>query len=188
MDFLDHDQLLASKVREGDTVAFETIFRRYYAMLCDVAAVVVGDYESAEEVTADVFARIWEHRTDWHPVGGIRPYLIRAVRNRAFNSVRDASLRRRKGESRAVEGDIPGMGDAPPLPDELVESEDVAVLLWNAIGTLPPTTQMMLTLRWKHGLSWDEVATSLGSTPIAVQMQYMRVRKVLKKKLARFFD
>ncbi len=182
------DQLLVKKIREGDSGAFETVFRRYYSMLCDISAVVVGSYDAAEEITSDVFARIWERREDWEPVSGIRPYLIRAVKNRAFNFVRDTSLRKIRGEIKSHEGDIPGMGDAPMLPDASVEAADNAEILWEAIGTLSAHTQMMLTLRWKHGLSWEEVAEATGSTSLAVQMQYMRARKILKEKLSVYFD
>lgn len=185
VDFEEENEHLVTKVREGDAVAFETIFRRYYPMLCDVAAVIVGSYESAEEITADVFARIWENRGAWNPPAvGVRPYLIRAVRNRSFNYVRDSSLRRLKGANKATESDIPGMGDAPLSPDAQVESESVVKLVWDAVASLPPTTQLMLTLRWKHGLSWDEVAASIGSNTIAVQMQYLRARKVLRARLS----
>lgn len=178
----DEQDLLAA-IRLGDPSAFETVFKRYYALCCDVSASVVDCYDTAEELSSTLFGKIWERREGWDPVEGIAPYLIRGIRNLSLNYIRDTGLRARKHQEYSGITDIPWMGDSPNAPDKASEDQDVRTRIWSTVATLPKATQVVLAMRWRHGLTWDEVAAATGSSPAAVQMQFHRARLVLQKKL-----
>src|SRR5689334_19577783 len=75
---------LSARIQAGDARAFEALFREYHPRLLSFAASYAGSVEAGEEVVADVFAWIWEHRATWAPTNGESAYLYGAVRNRAL--------------------------------------------------------------------------------------------------------
>src|SRR2546425_6849159 len=71
----------ADRIRAGDMDAFEALYRAYWQRLYAFAFRYVHSKEDAEEVTQDVFFRIWRGRAAWIPAGAVRNYLYLSVRN-----------------------------------------------------------------------------------------------------------
>jgi len=177
------DAELAGRIRAGDAAAFETVFRAYHARLVPFAACYVGSVAVADEVVADVFAWLWERRADWHPGVSIASYLYGAVRNRALNEAKRAAGDRRRVAGVAADGEIPGAGESPLDAAQRVERDDDVAAAWRAIMALPERRRLILTLRWRHELSWDEIAAMLGTTSAAVQMDHSRALRRLRETL-----
>src|SRR5213596_3595775 len=85
----------ADRIRAGDMDAFEALYRAYWQRLYAFAFRYLHSKEDAEEVTQDVFFRIWRGRADWVPAGAVRNYLYLAVRNAARDRLERAAVARR---------------------------------------------------------------------------------------------
>lgn len=180
------DAALAGQVQAGDAAAFEALFRRYYHPLFAFAERYVRSPEVAEDITVDVFVRIWERRAEWKLRGSPRSYLYAAVRNEALVHLR----RRRMVESAhadAVRDERhPGMG-APAAPaDAQLQAEELAAAADRAILQLPDRTQEAFVLHRKHGLSYAEVAAAMGISARTVEVHISRAFKALRTHLAPF--
>lgn len=177
------ERSVVAQVRAGNEKALEQLFETYYGELRTIAIAMAGTALFADEVVDDVFEALWRVRAEWTPAFGIRAYLVRAVRNRTRNFLRAESSRARV-VSEAGEADIfPGMGNSELRADERLDAEEVARIVWASIGRLSETTQLILSLRWRHGLSWDAIAHATGLSAGAVQMQHHRACKVLRDRL-----
>jgi RNA polymerase sigma factor (sigma-70 family) len=147
---------------DGDVAAFERVFRRYHASLCDVVAGYVGSQDVAEEIVQELFLAIWTEPGRYAVRGGLRAYLFAAARNRARQHLRHEAVGRRWLEISRHEASPPGM--AAPAPDahvQIVDAESVDALR-HAIADLPDRTRTALILRWEHSMSFAAVAECMG--------------------------
>jgi len=181
------DAEIIAGIRAGESAVFDTLFRAEFFPLVKFTTVLLGSQTLAEEVTAEVFLRIWRSRDTWNPQGALRAYLFRAVKNEAANV--------RRGERRSTAfwtrlfgaapnpsstDGIPGMAQSPPNADAQLEHDEVLKALWRAIDTLPPQRRAVAYLRWREGMSYEEIAAITGQSAVAAKKQVNRVVDALR--------
>jgi RNA polymerase sigma-70 factor (ECF subfamily) len=133
---------------------------------------------------SDVFARLWDARLSWAPRESINGYLYGAVRYAALNMLRSTAAEHRRYDQLMHDGTL-----AEGVSSEIESTEDaehVRVLVWKAVDSLPEPQRLVVTLRWRRGLSWPEVAEALGTAVGAAQMQQTRALKTLRARLPRY--
>jgi RNA polymerase sigma-70 factor (sigma-E family) len=149
------------------------VFQEHQAELVRLAAFILGDRGTGEDVVQDVFVRMHQRG---HPMDGdLLPYLRAAV----VNSCRSA-LRRRLLIRRHAEKNSP----CPPLTAEeaAMLSEDRRQVL-AALATLPPRRREVLVLRFYLELSEAEIAAMLGISPGTVKSTTARGLAALARAL-----
>jgi RNA polymerase sigma-19 factor, ECF subfamily len=175
------DQLLVERVRAGDPLVFEAIFRRYHRELCAVAQSIVGSRVAADDVVQDVFLAVWKLRHSWSP-NSVRMYLRRATRNVAL---RDAS---RPGVAR-VEG-LSETGaelvDSAPTPQQHAEAAELAQEEARAADKFPPRVREVYRLSRESGLSTRQIAEQLHLSPKTVEAHLTRALALLRSALAKW--
>jgi RNA polymerase sigma-70 factor (ECF subfamily) len=171
------EQRWVERIREGDEEAFEEMFYAYYPRLCGFAERYVDSTDIARGVVQDVFLKIWERRTEWILLGGLKPYLYQAVRNQALNYIerRDRIVEMHDQQSREVR--------ATDSQEELYGKE-LAGAIWDAIDELPRRRRMAFVLHRQHGLSYEQVGQVMGITAKTVENQIGRALKYLRKAVA----
>jgi RNA polymerase sigma-70 factor (ECF subfamily) len=170
---------LAERVRAGDAAAFEALFQRFFRRLHAFAESYVGDSETAEDLVADVFVRVWERRAEWQLRGGPRAYLYGAVRNEALAHVRRRRMLQRAHASAAADERRPGMG-ADLQARELAEAIELA------IERLPERSREAFVLHRRHGLSYAQVAEAMEISPRTVEVHIRRAFQALRADLGGF--
>lgn len=86
------DKQLYISMQQGNKKAFDTLFIKYYAMLCAFARSFVS-LEDAEEVVQDTMLQIWENRKTNHIDSSVHHYLFKAVKNKCYTLMTKNSLR-----------------------------------------------------------------------------------------------
>jgi RNA polymerase sigma-70 factor (ECF subfamily) len=149
----------------------------------EFAASYVGSIDDGEEVVAEVFVRLWEHRATWTVTSSISAYVFGAVRNGALDVVRRRARDRRRETMFRDGGETPGVAVPPRDLAERVERDDYATLAGRLIAKLPERRRLILSLRWNYDLTWDEIAAVLGVTRAAVQREHSRILASLRAEL-----
>ncbi|MEZ5492564.1 MAG: sigma-70 family RNA polymerase sigma factor [Gammaproteobacteria bacterium] len=129
--------------------------------------------EDAEDITQDVFIRLWQH---WRKIDHDRmgAWLMRV----AHNSVID-HLRRHKNDQQRV--DMPEtLEDAVAVQDPGLESEQFREHLETAISTLPDPHRSIVIMRDIQGLSYLEIEQSLNLSQSQVKVYLHRARRQLR--------
>jgi RNA polymerase sigma factor (sigma-70 family) len=180
--YLREDAALVARLREGDDAALEHLYRTHHAAMWDVAYRYLRDTDSAEDAVHDVFRMLWERRGMLAPTGTITTYLFGAVRHRALNVLRHHGVARRAVET--FDEAPPGLGVVPPSPDSLALASDREARVRRYIEALPDRTQTLVMLRWRHGLSYPDVAAALGMSTEAAKKLGQRVQAVLRPLLS----
>jgi RNA polymerase sigma-70 factor (ECF subfamily) len=176
---VDDDDALVTSIRAGDVVAFERLFFMHIDGLVTFAAGFVGSRGAAEDIVADVFAILWERRAVWNPRHGVRAYLYAAARNRALNTTRDTESHERLDALVAVTSDV-----SPTIDETLVLEEQIAAVR-RVLEELPEPRRRIMELRWRDGLSAEEIAVVLNVTRNAVDIQLSRALQMLRAVLPR---
>ncbi len=154
------------------------LFRERHAELVRLAALVVGDRPTAEDVVQDVFARLCAK--DLLPDrDGSLAYVRAAVLNGCRSVLRRRALARRFGSARDALG-------ADTLQDsaesEVILAEDRRQVLV-ALTALPVRRREVLVLRYWLGLSEAEIASVLGISPGTVKSNAARGLAALARKI-----
>ena len=176
------EQFFAGRVRLGDAVVFEAVFRQYHRELRARAERVLGSRAMAEDVVQDVFLALWTARGRLRITASLGAYLHRSVRN--------AALRRSTRRSeRAVSLDEMHEADrtfcqplvAPgPSPLDHAEHSLLAGDLARAAAALPPRAREVFTLSRRDQLTNREIAERLTLSPKTVEMHLTRALAVLR--------
>jgi RNA polymerase sigma-70 factor (ECF subfamily) len=161
-------------IRDGDERALERMVRACYAPVASFALRYAGTRELAEEVTQDVFVRIWERREEIDIANSWMSYLFSAARHRALNAV--APLRERASHVAADEALVTQSGSA--APDLLYDAAELSQALRVAVDRLAPRGREVFLLSRRDGLTPAQIASALG---IGVQTVYTLLARALQE-------
>jgi len=174
------DEALVQASYAGDEQAFEQLFLRYYPKVYRVAVRIVGNREDAEEVALDAMSQL--HRRKFDPARGdnVAGWLYRTATNMAFNRVR-ARNRRRGWWQRLVRREgRPGLADDP---QDSVLRDETAEEVRRALSGVPERQRDAIILR-ASGLSYAEIAESIGVQPSSVGTLIARGERKLREMMA----
>lgn len=175
------DEDLLRLILHRQEAALSELYDRYGRLAYSLALNVLGDPASAEEVTQDVFLRIWERAETFQAgQGKLVTWLARIARNRAIDQLRRRKVRP-EGNSLGwdeLTGAEPTDGQSV---EQVVELNQQSLRLRRAIAQLPDEQKEVLTLAYFQGLSHQEMADALGQplgtvkTRVRLAMQKLKI-------------
>lgn len=193
----DPDVRLMLRVRDDDAGAFEELVRRYQGRLVRLFHHIGPSPELAEDLTQEVFLRIYRARARYEPGAKFSTWLFTIAGNVARNAARSYSRRREINEvdtRRAAEDSQPNLVSSMALdasslmPARLVEGEERARMVRQAVESLGERQRMALMLSRFENMSYIEIAETMGLTSKAVKSLLSRARVNLKEALAAYID
>ena len=170
------------RIRAGDSAAFEQVFRALHQPLVRFASRYSGDDARAEELVQDVFFAIWQGRAEWDPRGSVRAYFFGAVRNRALN------LRRRDAleddwAAEEIRNEEASTGGMPASADADADQAELLARANTVLDSLPERCRLAMHLRWREGLSYAEIAETLGIGVKGVENQLARGLRAVRTRM-----
>lgn len=181
MDYstFDDDALIRLIVR-ANADALSALYARYSRLVFSVALNAVGDHAAAEEITLDVFTRVWE-KADTYRAGRARvsTWLASIARHRAIDVLRRQQARPEQHSVGWAEASPADVTDADGL-EETVELALEQRRVRAAIAQLPDEQKRALALAYFQGLTHQQIAARLGEplgtvkTRIRLAMQKLR--------------
>ncbi|MUH36123.1 sigma-70 family RNA polymerase sigma factor [Zobellia amurskyensis] len=93
---MDLDTLVV-RFQKKDILAFEKLYDMYWENICGVIHTIVKDKGLAEEISQDVFAKIWNNSDSYNPSKGrFFTWILNIARNAAIDKVRSKSFKDQK--------------------------------------------------------------------------------------------
>ncbi|HEX6053703.1 MAG TPA: RNA polymerase sigma-70 factor [Gemmatimonadaceae bacterium] len=166
------------RLRQGDTQAFDAIFRTWYGPLVGTAERMLRDRAVAEELVQDVMLELWRRRETLAPGSSPQAYLFQATRNRVLNHLRHLKIAQRS------EPEIQSESAPASSADEAVVAQEVGVAVQHAIQSLPDRCREVFELSRVHGLKYSEIASQLGISVKTVEAQMGKALRTLRERLA----
>ncbi len=174
---------LLVRVSERDESAFRIIFDAYHAQILTFANKYLKSRQLAEEVTQEVFLKIWNLGDKLNSVNDLENYLLTITRNRTFDI-----LRQLKREVRYVQpiGEVDDVREN--ITEESILLSDTRQLLERGIALLPPQQKQVYKLCHQQGLKYEEAAKELGISPQTVHRHMKLALKSLRSFMAKHTD
>ena len=167
------------KAQRGDERAFSLILRAYETPVFNyVLRLVGGDRALAEDLTQEVFLRVFQGLPKFSLRSKFTTWLFQVTKNRVLDELR-ASERRPRA--------LVALDDIAPLEvlDQPVERLEEIDALWRAVEDLSTDLKMALLLRDVVGLSYTEIADSLEVTLATVKWRIYKAREEVQIALVR---
>lgn len=172
------DETLLLLIARNQTEALSELYRRYHRLVYSLAIAIVGDPHAAEEVTLDVFTRVWQKADTYQPdMAGVRTWLSRIARNLALNVVRRRNTRLDSQSLRWADVSPPPIS-SDHQPEAQAELAQAQARVRAAIQELPPEQQEALALAYFGGYSHQQIAEKLDYPLGTVKT---RIRSAMKK-------
>jgi RNA polymerase sigma-70 factor (ECF subfamily) len=175
---------LIERCLHGDQAAWESIVRLYRRKVFNVAYKFVGRHDQAEDLTQDVFLKLYKSLDSFDRRANFQTWLISVSRNLCIDHYR--SVRR---EREMVNRDLDPADFAPTAPctraDILLEQRDRVELLRRALDTLAPTLRTAVVLRDIQELTYQEIADRLHLPEGTVKSRINRGRTELARRIER---
>ena len=168
----DNDFLL-SAVQRGDQKAFDTLFRRYYPMLCAYGHRFV-ELEDAEEIVEDSLLWIWENRENLFIETSLSSYLFKMIYRKALNKLAHIDATQR-ADTRFYEEMQEMLQDT-----DLYQVEELTQRIKDAIATLPESYREAFVMHRFRDMSYKEIAEILGVSPKTVDYRIQQALKQLR--------
>ncbi len=147
---------ILAQIAEGNEKAFEQLFEKYSDNIYGVAFNYTKSAEVAEEVTQDVFVKLWFKRKSLATLQSLENYLFIIARNHIINI-----FNRNKKDKNFIEHILHHFEENNATPEDILLFKESQELIAQAIATLPHQQQMVYELRRIQGLSLEEVAVKM---------------------------
>lgn len=157
-----------------DRKHIERLFRANYAAMYRLAAILLKDDTSARDVVHDVFAALLRSETEVVVGAG---YLMRSVRNRCLNLLRNMPLT--TGVERLINADIIAADE-----DDVLNREESLTKLSKIIREeLPPQCSRVMMMRYEEEMQYQEIAEQLSISKVAVYKHLKNGLDIIRRKL-----
>ena len=174
---------LVQRCASGDESACADLVAEHQRMVVQLAINLLGDRDEALDLSQEVFLRVFRtiHRFRGH--SSLRTWIYRIAVNQARNKHRFWRRRHRADqvsldEHVATHGEFLSGGES--TPDRVLAQKELAEQLQAALDRLPFDQRTAIVLREVDGLSYEEIAYSLGVAIGTVKSRLTRARQALR--------
>ncbi|MFA6277268.1 MAG: RNA polymerase sigma-70 factor [Pedobacter sp.] len=164
----DHLIVLFKEIQFGNTHAFDELFLRYHDKLLAFALHYVKQLESAEEITSELFVKIWVKRALLSNIINPEVYLFISIKNASLNWLRSNY---RKSQLVTVSSDEQPVDIVSVYQTNLAEEKELSRILDLIVAKLPDQRRMIFKLIKEQGMKRHEVAEVLGISIRTVENQ-----------------
>ena len=169
-----------SQLRQGSPEGLTMLVEAHQVRALRLAYMILGNRADADDVVADAFILAYDRIDQLRDSSQFEAWFMRIVTNQSLGCLRRSYRTRR---TTALLGGRLALH--PQLdPQAIAEDRQENRVLWDAIGSLPPSERVVIVLR--YGLDLDEktIARRMGGPVGTVKTRLRRARQRLQRKLA----
>jgi RNA polymerase sigma-70 factor (ECF subfamily) len=186
-DLAGTEAALIQRCVAGEEVACAELVAGHERMVYTLALHLLGDRDEALDLSQEVFLRVFRTINGFRGQSALKTWIYRIVINQARNRQRFWRRRRRSDQVSldqhvAEHGDLTQPGDGTS-PHRALARKELASRLWSALNDLPFDQRTVIVLREIDGLSYEDIAFSLGVAVGTVKSRLTRARQALRVQL-----
>jgi RNA polymerase sigma-70 factor (ECF subfamily) len=194
---INEDKELVERARERDVAAFEALVTRYRSKVYGLALRMMQDPSDAEEVLQESFLSAWQNLPNFRGESAFGSWLYRICANFCLMRLRRKKVETTEAEAQAQlpgpQFDSEGSLLSSPSYDwtrgteEKVLDNELRGAIERATDSLPDDHRTVFLLKDIEGLSYEEIAETLGTTVPAVKSRLHRARLALREAIDAFY-
>jgi RNA polymerase sigma-70 factor, ECF subfamily len=187
----DEDTSLVQACKNGDAAAFEKLVKRYDIRLLRIAQHITHNREDAQDAVQDAFLKAFRNLDQFRGNLRFSTWLTRIAVNESLMKLR----KQRSNKEVSLDEDLRSEGHAGAFqvvdwalnPEELYTGTELRNILRSELQQLPSSLRVEFVLRDIEGLSCEQTAEVLDSTPVAIKARLWRARIRLRERLTKYF-
>jgi RNA polymerase sigma-70 factor, ECF subfamily len=173
---------LIERCLQGDQAAWDEIVRLHWRKVFNIAYKFVGRHDEAEDLTQDVFLKIFKSLDTFDRRANFQTWLISVSRNLCIDHYRSVRKERETIDRKQDAGEVSARS-ADPGPIAALEQRDRVAMLRKALSVLPPTLRQAVVMRDLQELSYQEIAHKLKLPEGTVKSRINRGRSELAREI-----
>lgn len=193
---MNSDTVLIARCQKADVAAFNEIVGRYKSKIYNYLYRMTGNAEDAEDLTQEVFVRMYSHIHSFRAEASLSTWLFRIAGNLCVDA-----FRRKKKERGVVSSldapayhddeDSHATRDVPDLkaaPETLFSRKELGGQIEAALAKLPPKLRSAVVLHDIEGLAYEEIAAVEGIPLGTVKSRIFNARVALREHLRPYLE
>lgn len=176
------------KLQQGNEQAFKQLVENYQKLVVNTCFGIVHNTEDAEDIAQDVFIEVYRNIQKFKGDSKLSTWLYRIAVNRSLNHIRD---NKKNKWFRSFEDEVTAknrqlqqiQSSKTDQPEFELENKQRAIILHEAINSLPENQKVAFTLSKYEELSYQEIAEVMELSVSSVESLLFRAKKGLQKKL-----
>lgn len=174
---LNNNQVM-QELKEGNSRAFESIYKSYCRPLRTYATHILQDADAAYEVVQDTFVTVWINRKKLNTDKSLHHYLLRAVHNNSLRLLQSEKARKAREEKAMCE-----LEQANGEPSEIIHRLE---RLLPSIEQLPEQSKKVLRMSYWENKKSSTIAEELSISVRTVETILYKTKKKLRGKITLF--
>jgi len=187
----DQDLALVHACKSGNAAAFEELLKRYDTKVFRIAQHITHNREDAQDAVQEAFLKVFRKLTQFQENSKFSTWLTRITVNESLMKLR----KQRHNKEFSIDNNFESedhsltseLADWARNPEELYRGSELRNILRSELQELQPGLRVVFVLRDIEGLSTEETAEVLESTPVAVKARLWRGRLKLRERLSKYF-
>lgn len=178
------DGELVARIGAGDAGGLEALYGRYARPVYSLAVQILRDAAAAEDVTQEVFLKLWRQPESYNADrGALSSWLLSVAHNRAVDVLRRRHVREERSLS---DGSIPeeAIPDGVVDPGEAAGLQETAAAVRRAMSQLPEAQRQAIEMAFFQGKTHVEIAEELGeplgTTKTRIRLGMRKLRQLLE--------
>lgn len=180
------DRELVARVQQGDKRAFDILVQRYQYKIIKLVSRYVHDSTEALDISQEAFIKAYRALPGFRGDSAFYTWLYRIAINTAKNYL-VAQGRRPPGSDidaqEAEQYDGQSSLKEYQTPERMLLRDEIEATVYGAISALPEDLRTAITLREFEGMSYEEIAQTMGCPIGTVRSRIFRAREAIDKKL-----
>ena len=177
---MESDKQILEKLSRGDISAFDSLYIKYNHKVRSFALQLTKSQQEAEDITHNVFLKIWNDRAKVDQIASFKSYLFVMTKNAIFN------LFRRSKHTLLDDIDIKEHVNNENI-EECVSTKDLEMIIAITIDNMPTQRREIFKMSRYDKLSYEEIAERLKISKKTVQYHISNALSELKKLITLFF-
>ncbi|MCD0459202.1 RNA polymerase sigma factor [Roseiconus lacunae] len=184
----DQGVQLMLQLQQGELDALDGLMDLYSPLVTAVVRNVFGSQEPDEDVSQEVFLRVFQSRDNYVPTAKFCTWLSLITKNYSLNIRRNRARRKAVSvESSGIDANLESLDhsrdDSGGQPTEGLDRAELDATLRSAIERLIPRQREAIEMVYYQGMSYSEVARRLDTSPPAIKSLLARARSRLRELL-----
>lgn len=171
---------LIRAIGNGDQEAFKCLVERYQKPLLNFIYRYVGNRHTAEDLTQEVFLRIYQAASRFEPMARVSTWIFKIAVNLCKNELKTHQRRSRLLQDLHETADLHGDSKLGVM----VENRQMQQETMEALNNLPESQRVAMLLRIFEGMSYKEIASVMETSISSVESLIFRARTRLKQLLS----
>ncbi len=188
------DLSLLERCRRNDAAAFDEVVGRYKNKLYNYVYRMVGNSDDAEDLTQEVFVRMFTSLDTFRRQSSLHTWLFRIAGNLCIDHFRRG--KKARAHAYSLDESYPGedgeggreLPDATFEPHRLLEQQEMGAQIQQALGQIPDKLRAVLILHDIEDLPYEEIAQIVGCPLGTVKSRLFHARRQLRQRLSGYLQ